>query len=686
MTSPPGGGMSAWPKRASSGPASRNDARMRSACSRSIVRLGVDVRRRRGRPRCRRATRRVTPMPSSTREHRLDVADPRHVAHDDLLGREDARRRGSAGRRSCCRRARPCRDSGTPPSMTNFSIRPGPREPGFGGSARVTAMSVEAFARRGLVPPDASGSSPSPLRRHCLAVEAAMRAYARAPRRGRGAVGRRRAAARHGLRALSRPRRPATRAWRSPSSRARTSTRSIVRAIASHADFLGVSRDSPMEKTLYAVDELSGFLLACAYVRPEGIHGLTPKSVKKKLKQPSFAAAVNRDEVRAGRRGARRRLRRARAVRHRGARGARRRARRARLPAAGAERARACATRASSARRTSRAAAGRRARRAPADRDRRRSRSCCSCASATGSYAPPASCRRRSRSAAARRAPLSGRLDRPPRAARACSCRSRSCTPARLAALVGLGARSARRSALLVLGGAASPGVAIPPISAALRPLWRRAARTTTRTCSPTAYALDSVIVEFVFVVGPLLTARRDGAAVARRARWCSRRSLLVGGTLAFAVVRRRRARGGRTAPRGGHGVARRAALARACGRSSPRRCRSASASARWRSTLPAFGEDMAQRARGRACCSPSGRSAAPPAGSSTARGRARCRSRATYVRARGDPAADVPAARARAVVLRRWCRWRSLAGVAIAPLLATRQPAGRRRRAARAR
>ena len=72
----------------------------------------------------------------------------------------------------------------------------------------------------------------------------------------------------------------------------------IVRGIATHADFLGVPRESDMEKTLAASDEISGFIVACAAVRPTGIHGLTPKSVKKKLKQPSFAAAVNRDEVR----------------------------------------------------------------------------------------------------------------------------------------------------------------------------------------------------------------------------------------------------------------------------------------------------------------------------------------------------------------------------------------------------
>jgi predicted hydrolase (HD superfamily) len=74
----------------------------------------------------------------------------------------------------------------------------------------------------------------------------------------------------------------------------------LVRAVASHADFMGVPRETPMERALYAVDELSGFILACAYVRPDGLEGMAPKSVKKKLKQPSFAAAVDRDELRRG--------------------------------------------------------------------------------------------------------------------------------------------------------------------------------------------------------------------------------------------------------------------------------------------------------------------------------------------------------------------------------------------------
>ena len=74
----------------------------------------------------------------------------------------------------------------------------------------------------------------------------------------------------------------------------------VIDAVAGHATFLDVPRETQMAKALFAVDELSGFIAACALVRPTGIEGMTPKSVKKKLKQPSFAAGVNRDEVRQG--------------------------------------------------------------------------------------------------------------------------------------------------------------------------------------------------------------------------------------------------------------------------------------------------------------------------------------------------------------------------------------------------
>ena len=60
---------------------------------------------------------------------------------------------------------------------------------------------------------------------------------------------------------------------------------------------LALPRDTPLKKTLFACDELSGFVHACGLVRPSGLDGLEPKSVKKKLKQPSFAAGVNREDV-----------------------------------------------------------------------------------------------------------------------------------------------------------------------------------------------------------------------------------------------------------------------------------------------------------------------------------------------------------------------------------------------------
>jgi putative nucleotidyltransferase with HDIG domain len=140
--------------------------------------------------------------------------------------------------------------------------------------------------------------SPS-LRKHVLAVEAAMRAYAR--RFGEdeelwGITGL--------LHDLDYERHPDLETGHPRIAlkelEARGYPPELVRAVASHADFLGVSRETPMEKALFAVDELSGFIMACAYVRPTGIHGLTPKSVKKKMKTPAFAAAVNRDELRKG--------------------------------------------------------------------------------------------------------------------------------------------------------------------------------------------------------------------------------------------------------------------------------------------------------------------------------------------------------------------------------------------------
>jgi putative nucleotidyltransferase with HDIG domain len=137
------------------------------------------------------------------------------------------------------------------------------------------------------------------LRKHLLAVEASMRAYARRwgedeelyavtglvhdldyeryPDLETGHP-------RHALKELERLDYP----------------QEVIDAVAGHADFLEVPRETQLAKTLYAVDELSGFVTACAIVRPTGIEGMKPKSVKKKLKQPSFAAAVDRDQVQRG--------------------------------------------------------------------------------------------------------------------------------------------------------------------------------------------------------------------------------------------------------------------------------------------------------------------------------------------------------------------------------------------------
>jgi len=142
--------------------------------------------------------------------------------------------------------------------------------------------------------------TPSPnLRNHALGVEAAMRAYARhfgEDEEKWGLVGL--------LHDFDYER------WPEPENHPQKGSEilrqagypeDIVRAILSHAPYLGVQRESPMERALFAVDELCGLIVAVALVRPSrSVLDVTVRSVKKKWKQPSFAAGVNRDEIALG--------------------------------------------------------------------------------------------------------------------------------------------------------------------------------------------------------------------------------------------------------------------------------------------------------------------------------------------------------------------------------------------------
>ena len=136
------------------------------------------------------------------------------------------------------------------------------------------------------------------LRNHMLAVEAAMRAYAR--RFGEdeqkwGITG-----LLHDMDYETHP---------TPSEHPMVGVRElerrgypedVIEAIKGHAGYLGVPRRTTMAKALYAVDELSGFITACALVRPEGLEGLKVKSVRKKMNQKSFAASVSREDITRG--------------------------------------------------------------------------------------------------------------------------------------------------------------------------------------------------------------------------------------------------------------------------------------------------------------------------------------------------------------------------------------------------
>ncbi|MBA2442478.1 MAG: HDIG domain-containing protein [Rubrobacter sp.] len=133
------------------------------------------------------------------------------------------------------------------------------------------------------------------LRKHMLAVEAAMRAYARhfgEDEEKWGITGL--------LHDMDYEKHP------TPDEHPMVGVRELERrgypedvlhAIRGHADYLEVPRDTLLSKTLYAVDELSGFVTACALVREGGLEGMKAKSVRKKMKQRSFAASVNREDI-----------------------------------------------------------------------------------------------------------------------------------------------------------------------------------------------------------------------------------------------------------------------------------------------------------------------------------------------------------------------------------------------------
>jgi putative nucleotidyltransferase with HDIG domain len=134
------------------------------------------------------------------------------------------------------------------------------------------------------------------LRKHALAVEAAMRHFARKYGEDEekwGIVG-----LLHDFDYEIHPTLDKHPAEGAPILRERGYPEDVVRAILSHGEHLGLTRESPMEKVLFAVDELTGFVTAVALVRPnKSILEVEPRSVRKKMKDKAFARSVNRDDI-----------------------------------------------------------------------------------------------------------------------------------------------------------------------------------------------------------------------------------------------------------------------------------------------------------------------------------------------------------------------------------------------------
>jgi putative nucleotidyltransferase with HDIG domain len=175
------------------------------------------------------------------------------------------------------------------PSMTNASARAGATAVAGYASRLVTPTRDQAW--KTLTKYTKSES----LLRHALAVEASTAAYA--DRFGGDEEQWRVAALLHDFDYEMHPTLDKHPQDGAPILREEGYPEEIVETVLSHAEHLSLPRDTPLKKVLFACDELSGFVHACALVRPNGLEGLEPKSVRKKLKQPSFASGVHREDV-----------------------------------------------------------------------------------------------------------------------------------------------------------------------------------------------------------------------------------------------------------------------------------------------------------------------------------------------------------------------------------------------------
>ena len=287
----------------------------------AAVHVRVAQRRRPGaRPRCRRATRpsrRGSRSSSSIASTSLMRGMLRSTTSSP---REERTRRGPAERRSCCRRGSTVPARGVPPSMMNFSMLRPVREP-----TRIPCPRMARPTRDEAWELVCEWTESESLRKHMLGVEAAMRAYARSFGEDEelwGATGL--------LHDLDYERYPDLGTGHPREAlklfEEKGYPRELIDAVAGHATFLGVPRETRMAKTLYAVDELSGFIAACALRAPRR---RARHDAQVREEEAEAAELRRRREPRRGargRRGARRGLRRARGVRDRGDGGARGRA------------------------------------------------------------------------------------------------------------------------------------------------------------------------------------------------------------------------------------------------------------------------------------------------------------------------------------------------------------------------